>query len=553
MTQRDLQWVPIEDFRPGIFSTSRFASPHAKTPALGAASPTNTYRCMATPTGALGPGPKRLRAIDFEDFPDSGNTYQYYITGLATLGYVGDAGETERTEVLLGVNYLVPSTAVRFKFMRHRLFESPTSVEELATKDSTAQSATIEPRYTPIFYTRIHPTDPLQPGEVVSYVAWFGATNDDGMSLIFPDPDTPGTDSTETVGDPTTHRYEQAIAHQGRIVLAAFRRRNRGGGTNVSTGDDWFWTDPNENNISTANPTSFTVEGADFIADIASMSANEMVVVAVVGGGFVLRGSLDDVSVIALPNLASPLDIQTRFKGANTRIGFVYSGGLTGVHVWNGGDTSQLISPQLDGDEFWPDLDDTFDVQNRFLGHRGNATGWHDLVVLPRLWTFNTSLQSWWRLDDYSDYSTEVIHNSVSSFEGRLYTATWAVTEAAPEYLYTWEYQTPAESWSWESQPIRLVAPVDRQSQVRSVIAVLSGETQDVTITLTGEDGTSQDHTVSDFNSPSPTAIRFDYSLICREVQIRVEVDGTANSNPGAVLHSLHMGVQSAQSVPREH
>lgn len=566
MTGPNIEWVAITDFSPGIWSDVRqFAGGGETRAPLGAASPDNTYGCRSLASGALGPMPARTNTIDFTDFPNSGNTHRYYITGMnANLGYIiPTTGTTsaERTAVHLGLLH-IHATERDYRWMRHRLYDSAASpeIELIGTAQTTSgESATsVEPRQASIFTTRMNTTTPTSPGRPVTVHVWTGKPLEvadlDRLAAVHPAEATPTTNAVADIGA-TQRDYFRAIGHQNRVVMLQYVNYSVGsGGAQVSTIDNWWYTDPNDNSLTNSVADFFTVENPTSIADMGSMTANELIVIKSQGGGFVVRGSIEDPTVINLPNLYSPLDgFEAVFRGVNTNAGFMYSGGHGGVYLWDGGERSVDVSANLDGAFWWKDIDSKYSDMNRWLEGQGQAAQWHDLTVLPRLWCWDNNTGGWWRLENPADIDADddllPIHASVSNYFGRLYLSRWTVTEAAPEYLYVYQPDVSREDYSWESQP--LPPKENRHMQAREVVVVASGATQTVTVTVTNEAGTN-DTASWTLNSTNPTVLRSPIKIEGRDLRVKIAVDGTGSSNVGAIVHEIRLGVYDSQHIPNE-
>lgn len=148
------------------------------------------------------------------------------------------------------------------------------------------------------------------------------------------------------------------------------------------------------------NPTSMLPYNAllapeDVVADVGTIAistVDQMLVVKHVGGGALIAGDLDQPTIHRLPYIESTGGVIC--KGAQTPVGYVY-GSRNGIFLWNGGDSTERISPQLDG-FFWDHTDGS--VFETYAGSRGRMAYWNGLVCVPNNYVLDIDSQSWWRL-----------------------------------------------------------------------------------------------------------------------------------------------------------
>jgi hypothetical protein len=547
MTREDLQFVTIEDFSPGIFTNTGYQGGEGAAGMLGAATEENTYRCIATPAGFLGPAPRRTLDITLPEFTNWADNREYFISGFdALLSYtlVSNPNTADRVEMHFHLEYQ-NGTQYRSRWNRYRIFDLTTqTIEALHTLDIAAHTG--ERRAVTFQHTRMNIADPLDFGQIVTVACWAG---EPGQALqrwakAFPDPANANAISTVDVGDPTNHGYTNLVAHQGRVALNRHLTYDRGVDVDLSITDNWYWTQPNTNELSSATPTPFVYENPQGIADLFSCSANELFAIKTIGGGFVVRGSLDNPTVIQLPNLHSPTQGPRgqNFKGCRSSLGIIFCG-PDGAYLWEGGDKSRKISPQLEGDFFHTGF--------TCLQYTGSAARWQDHVVFPMNWMLDTTKGSWWRLDDPDDLT--VTWWSESGYRNYLYGMYHHVDNTAGagdrQIAWRWDYDEPSYSYSWQSQPLPNVE--NKLMQVREVGITFQGATQDITITVTNEAGTSKSVTFSDMNSPTtwqrviqPIAIQG------RHLTIRIQCDGTAESNPAALIRDPSFGLEYSTHIP---
>jgi hypothetical protein len=337
------------------------------------------------------------------------------------------------------------------------------------------------------------------------------------------------------------------LAHQGRLVVAQWLPSRYAG----DGGNHWAWKDRLSAtgllDITTPDVSGeFVEENTAGIGTFASLSADELLVVKHTGGGYVLRGSFASPTVTKLPFLESTYGVVS--SPAMSPIGLVY-GTRNGIFVWEGGETSRHLSPQIDG-FFWnhaPGIS--------YEGHRARLGFWHPWVMVPNGYMFDTRHQSWWRLDDPSTH--EAYNVFQVSETNKLYAFPWQVTPTRSLLWNTADPDVLASSWSWKSQP--LVETREQAFKVRdvSILATATDPGSTITVTITGFDqnGVSQTITVPQFVLGSavntPQMVMRDVTntdIPLTHMQVLITATNT-NGNAAPKLHSISFGTLDSGPV----
>lgn len=542
-----LEYLEFTDFSPGIFSNNKLAGGVQVTsnnPAM--AQETNTYRCLPLPTGGLGPAPRRKAEYSLTTLPNPSTGRIYYVAGLGTWGRILPSPSStfgvEELEVHVCLYHQVVNGAnfdLHLNWLRERLFDTNRGTETITNKTVT-NVATNSPRFAQFLKTRMNPTTPASPGvPVMVLVATIGGGNVAIISRAWPNPATPTTTSTVVVGRAAeTAPYITAVAHQGRVVLSQFQDYGHGATANIITDENFLWTTVNSNTLTTLNglvfdvPAQLVPEIDASVADLAAMSANQLLVIKQMGGGYVVQGDMDDPTVVQLPNLACPGN-SASVRGINTPQGYVYSAGLDGMYKWNGGDQAEHISPQLEG---------SFATSNGF----GQCERFFDLVMAPSNWVWHMASQSWWRIEDPADvliqyWSTSVnnrIVGSPSSFTD--------ATAAAAKFMKVYERNSLAYSYSWQSHPIWITR--DQYIQTRAGVIALQGRGT-VTVTLINELG-EKERSIMEVDSDVIRNYRFNTDMSSESLQVRIESVGEGGVAEAPLVHRLFLGYHAAQHLP---
>ncbi len=557
MTKTDLEWIEFTDFSPGIFSNNNLAGGVNVTSVNPCfAQESGTWGCRALPTGGLGPLPRRKESFELTTVPDGGNGYTYTINGLGTLGFVlaGSGGGSgidfdHRSEVHLLLSYNEPALDdtfdQQFVWLRERIYNLVPSTETIYSATAPGESGPTEYQYGYLLKTRMNPSSPLFVGEVVTVCVWTNVSRSIVVNKVFPDPDDPTITTTITLAD-DINTYRRAVAHQARIVLGRYEFFNRGDSTTVSTDENFVWTDTNTATLVAANATQFVPEIDQTISDMASMSANQLVCVKRIGGGYVVQGSLNDFTVVRLPNLKSP-DGTATVAGTTSPLGWIYSAGDSGLYLWNGGDTSEPISPQIDGGAFTALVGDSVDR----VGHVGNLERWGDFLLAPDGWCMDFNRQGWWRIehpDQPDPLPTPPSFWSASTYQGQVISAPKTFTDGEPAF-HLYEIQDLGYSYRWTSHPLWISR--NHYLKCREAVVALQG-TGTVTITITNEQGTQDVQTLT-IDDTVIRNHRFGLNVDAENLVVQIDSEGSEDDGVYAPLvHRLFISYEPGQHIRNE-
>jgi hypothetical protein len=285
----------------------------------------------------------------------------------------------------------------------------------------------------------------------------------------------------------------------------------------------------------------FVEENTSLTGMIASLSADELLVVKHNGGGYLLRGSVPSPTVVKLPFIESTYGVVS--SPAATGIGLVY-GTRNGVFVWEGGETSKCLSPQLDG-FFWQ-----HQTTNNYEGHQGRFAWWYPWVMVPNGFMYDTNTQSWWRLDNPAGH---LAYNVFAvSEKGKLFAFPYKIDADNSLMWNTAQWGTFTDQWSWKSQP--LIETRDNAWKIRDIqiLATAADVGSTITVTLTGFDDTGASVTITPEvftladNLDRPQLITKDVTAQASAlsyVQVKIVAANTTSSLKAPKLHSISLGV----------
>lgn len=350
--------------------------------------------------------------------------------------------------------------------------------------------------------------------------------------------------------------YPLCAAHQGRVVYA---RRNVTAFSGPLALGGWHANDY----ITYTAAGDFSVAGADAIYGeeqpsptgvLLSMSAGELLIVRHAGGGVLVRGDLDNPQVYKLPLIHSTGGYNCRAIG--TPFGVFY-GTRDGVVRWAGGDTTELVSPQLDG-RFWVP-DQTTEILE---GLRGRFSWWQNYVMVPNGYMLNTQTNGWWRLANPETADYRYTHYDVSPSSGDLYAFRWKVQGTGSDNTM-WDTYRPGQlsrRYAWKSQP--LLESRDREDNYAEIELLVqrvpSGPvTTTVTVELTGyrSDGTpvtsSNVFTIPNRSGPQSIMQHVNTNFSARFVQVTITADSGDDSLPAPKIFSIRLGRGPRSRTPR--
>lgn len=383
---------------------------------------------------------------------------------------------------------------------------------------------------------------------------------------IFPNPtDVNATDSGFLGGThdgPVDETFPDAchlVAHQGRMVATTRTQKQTGELTGGS--EEWgiisesVTYSPVQDFYGTLGFGCF--ETAQFGEEkpfrsgiVASITADEIIFIKDREGAVLVRGDLDNPTVVQLPYVESTHGAYS--IPAKTNFGLVY-GTANGVYVWEGGESSRNISPQMQG-WFW-----NHDVSLNYLGNRGRFAWWNPWVVVPNNFIFDSRSESWWRLDSVANTHVACNVADVVNTGNRLYLFPHKLDMAASPMWYTAEPAVLADTYTWQSQP--LVESRQRVLTVQEVHIMVTPASTDagsIAVTLTGYDknGAAVTPVTTTFTlaaNTNPQMLHKDVVTNFQATHVQVQIEANANntSKPAPKVHSIALAVAPRARVAK--
>lgn len=609
------EWITVSDFTPGIHGDFHGAvgTPGSTTRGSilrdGAATIEHTYGCRADQSGALVPLPAKVAGVTQTLLP-AGNanaTTSYYPSGLIgaylidacyapfffpaansfgvytlwTFMYSTGGTGASYKQMTVGVLYVQPAATVTHFFWESSDPTTYSAAEPISSGSLCASRGTTAATY------------PLDTGTFQRFVAIgchrLGAAHasaaipaaeraimqyDTDISTNYPFtvgyvtglvsyPDITGLPFTNKflngiTGNQLLFAPRMVIEHQGRLIVASLQSATMA--SNGVLEPLIGYSRVNDPNVLAAGGSSgglYQNRGLlEGFGGMASLTSDELLLLAHQGGALLIRGDINNPTVVQLPFVESTHGVATH--PAITPLGVVY-GSRSGVFAWSGGDTSNRLSRQLDG-MFWDHATGNETYENT----RGRLCWWHPYVCVPGGFLFDSDTEAWWRLVDPSTNSS-VPYNVFVTDPGSstLYAFPYKLTATQNTVYDTYSPSVLSGSYSWRSHP--LLQSRDRvftASEVELVAAnsVVADATVRVTLEGIGADGQLVDRVIdftltgSAVSGGRPQIIRQtipDGALAARYIQLRIEATSGSTYTAPKIM-SIGVGVADRSRVQRD-
>jgi hypothetical protein len=548
--QRNLEWVHIDDFTPGVYDNSfiSLAEPKLSAP-LGSADAIATFCCAAIGANGLGPLPALTQT----------GVYPSGLPGSSSVAYVTGF------QVNPGLNAVEDELIL--------IFESDDGTHHYVEGYSVIPPSTLN--------TILSTTNPTTSGGIFGapYPSWT-RMNVSGASGSNPPPTLvfPGSVFTDGAGvsghlyiyppilAPTTFAVQdlivshssvtgQVVCYGSRVICLVGQSYPWPAGGGINTNENINFTDPPQSSSYGDQATILTVETPWGYGAWGTMSVGELMLIKKYGGGIIMYGDVDNPSsVIWMPGVESVGDFVG--KAASTVMGLIYCSEQRGAWIWNGGNTSQKISGQL-RDSFYDATSGSGLLSNNY---GFCVSSWQDWILFSNNYMYNSDTGSWWVLYPAEANGTGSVPGHTmwwwipGRFGNTMYSAPIRFGTAVGlnrNWFYKFDDEVPAPHWQWQSLPIHVDANADRVLDVRQVIVRLSDPSNSGNATATVTiNGTALGTTAA--IGLEPTAFRFNVGTGARGIHdIIVLINGdNAVSGSSPILHSIDVGYEVRAGVP---
>ena len=183
----------------------------------------------------------------------------------------------------------------------------------------------------------------------------------------------------------------QTIVHQSRILNLAGITYTYPAGSGFDTNENVNFTDPPLSASYGFQQTVLAAEQPFGYGGAGSISAGELFLVKKRGGAVIVTGDIFAPSVTILPGVTSTGNFYG--QGASTPAGFVYASEDNGMWTWNGSNTSQKISANLDDAFFLPP---EFSGGMESNNYAYNAQEYGNRIYTSNNWMLDLNNNAWW-------------------------------------------------------------------------------------------------------------------------------------------------------------
>ena len=570
-----LQYIDLADFTPGIFSDWQSAGGIQPAPD-GAAQLNGTFSCVASPTGGLMAAPLRVNRIQETLLEVDGaghyppNDNNAHITAFRVLSPVNDrtgivSGNTDGTIRAFPDNLFVAfeyyygtanNWAHKSNILVYKAFllaAANPAIGTVSTYSILAQ-ATTPPAPAPYYYgyssvdlSRSNKSTPTAAGFPYAGVA-FTSNKDITVTgaVAYPSNATNTTDSVDTaLATGLTSSGGSAaygvFAHQDRM-FAMSHSINEGAGTDADLPfDGLIGTSANDYSTNGITLETFVNENPGAFGSWVSMNSSELFMVKQQKGGFSLRGDVGSPTVLRYPGIEPTFDATN--IGCMTNDGLYLYGTARGVYAWSGGDTSTLLSPQLDG-WFWKPGSGIQGVDNyRFTkGSFAKVGRW---IFAPNNFLYDQQAKSWWKLNN--NPSVSPTYAWWDSSAAALAVGCTAYVNATQTVLADWyDPQQGQQSFQWTSQP--LARSRGRFLDIREVDIVASGAGL-VTLSAYGVDGAIDSTSVAVTGTATPQIFGgLSLNVKSTDIVVQLTSDSGVAGTPAPRIHRITLGYHEAET-----
>lgn len=595
--RKDLEYHSLADFRPGIYGVTQYSGQNVALQTYplhvpdGAAQLTETYGCVALPSGSLAPGP-RVIPLD----PVQAETTQANNTaalnpqvnlgmGCLAVGPVfpdatpgsfdmKDAFTYEALCLYTCTLWVLTAGTAAISREKFRVIKGwGTELDQTSSVTSGGSNSTNSLLVSGGFFAdmqsiRSADTDPTLAGYPLVLASfgygYQGAGADAGIGagsmFIFPDINTASgdTDNFATYTPASGILGHNVIVHQGRAVWVQ-RPANRSWSADGFAAYYSMLGYAASNDIYSATIGTLIIPdlGLDGIFSMFSVNASELLIIRGRGGAVSIRGDLDNPTIVRLPGVQGTEGLPN--VGTNSPIGYVY-GSRAGVFAWRGGDESSYLSPQLPG-AFWVSPLDA-DVMERRKINSGSFAFSDPYIYAPNNFMYDTVTQSWWRYlipgvdtDDGSATETTACgYHSTGPYSGDVYAQYYSVPYVSNA---TWlpgfriSKNDRNHHYKWTSQPLTWTRK--RMVEVRDIVMLVQGDGF-ITVTLSSllqPDG-AKTASFTCNNHDAPVRLSTDsFHFLGADVIVTVEATAGVQGDAAPTIHSIDFGTMHRETIAR--
>lgn len=543
--ESDYEWLELADFTAGCYDYSAIANSHPNIPAQGhALDASETWGCIGLPEGGLGPLPGVDETYTWPAAHGGGTTVNY-ITGMLVHDEIGATEAILMVEYDDGTNHSFDAGSLVF----------PSTWNDIVNTTNPSGGLNEFPFGSPYpQMTRMAATDPTTtPGNPVCVFPAASFAIDDtagaGQIYVYPNPATP-TSFTPleliTTGSPQS-LAGMILVHQSRVIVLANASYGWPAGSQAWViNEEINYTDPP--NSTTYPPDTTTGQQTVAVAEEpygfgcgGSISAGELFLVKRRGGGVVINGDIFDPTITFLPGV-QPTG-QGYGNADSGMAGLFYCSIDEGAWLWNGSNTSQKVSGNLD--------DNFFQIPQAAIYLSWYVKCVADKVYFSNNWMLDLRTNAWWKYYPSADQGGMDLFWIQAVNGPYIYCAPLTFFDSNLDVLLRFNESVPAEHWQAHTLPIRTTN--DRYVEIRRVIvrATSNNGNASGTVSVQIYNGTTM---VGSATTPNgdikeyPTMINMPVGAInaggvpysSEDITVRIVADGNSAAAPN--VHSVSLG-----------
>lgn len=285
---------------------------------------------------------------------------------------------------------------------------------------------------------------------------------------------------------------------------------------------------------------SLSDEGFNIINSMTSVNANQLFMTTTNKGAVVINGDLNNPSVVNLPAVESTYGKTPHPVAVN---GGVVYGSRSGMYLWDGGEASQHLSSQLEG-EFW--LSDDMEDSYRPAAPVGRLGYRAPYLFAPNGWMCDMRSNSWWRVPgpDNGDWTNEEEQWTHYRTDHDGYV--WATGARQVADLDAWKFTTldpdeTTDQWQWHSQPLTISR--NRSINLREVNVWMIGSDMTMRVYMNGS-LQGQEQVITAKSTTYPRLHTFDFNITGENIELEIEAGAEL------VVYKIDVGWRQGEIVP---
>jgi hypothetical protein len=543
--EEQYDWVHIDDFSPGGYDGSNISTvdPVVSAP-LGACNFRNTFCCSSITGGALGPLPAKTTSYPVSTVANiPGGAPYWLVAGFIT------------TKQLVANGYEIVSVLEAFDGANTHLLT--TSYVPAVPALNTISGATYTHAGSAGFFGAPYPAftrmnvggtpGPPPPGPVLVFPTSDDSTAAGGHLWVYPELLSPTSFvAQDIVGSAVTG---QVICYGSRVITLVGVTYSWPAGSGILVNENFNYTDPPESSTYTNPQEIFAIEYPYGYGAWGTVSVGELLLVKKHGGGVILYGDIaTPTSVIPVPGVQPTGDLVGR--AYSTPIGLIYCCEKMGAWVWNGGNTSQKISKNLE-DSFF-DLAEKNSIPTNNYGF--NCFHWQKWIMFSGNAMMDSETNGWWQLypakgnNQAGLTGQDIWWMDTTEFENQLIVSPLFCSNNTDPWATIFDNAVSSSTYQWQSLPIHVTKDADRVLDVREVTIRASSPDADTHSTVAVTIG-SWSATSTLTIGVNPTTIRFNAAAEGLQDITLTLVASNSNSHSAPIIHSVDIGYQIRAKV----